>query len=263
MRKFQFRRRLPGRSAFFNAFLAWTVVSTFVHVLLLVFYGLRRYGKQNVTPDGPAIYIANHQSHLDPPIVGVLIADRPFTSLARATLFRNRFFGALIRWLGAVPLQQGRGDTAAMKTALAELQAGRRILIFPEGSRTPDGTLQPFQRGVLLLIKRARVPVIPIALDGAYDIWPAHRALPRLTGRLAVIAGKPIDPDALLADGPDAALQHLRRTVETLRLTVRRKLHNRTGGRRPTPGPADAPYWQHEPEAGSVEPSAAEVIEMH
>lgn len=246
MKKFQFSRRLPGRSPFFNTFLAWTVVSTFVHVLLLVFYGIRRYGKKNVTPTGPAIYIANHQSHLDPPIVGVLIADRPFTSLARSSLFKNKVFGRVIRWLGAVPLQQGKGDTAAMKTALAELEQGRRILIFPEGSRTPDGTLQPFQRGVMLLIKRAKVPVIPVALDGAYDVWPIHNALPKLTGRVAVVAGNPIDPDELLADGADAALERLRRTIETMRLSLRKELRNCTGGRLPRPGAADEPYWHHE-----------------
>ncbi len=244
LKKFQFSRRLPGRPAFFNAFLAWTVVSTLVHVLLIAFYGIRRYGKEQVTPNGPAIYVANHQSHLDPPIVGVLIADRPFSSLARASLFRNPFFAALIRWLGAVPLQQGKGDTAAIKTALAELEAGRRILIFPEGSRTHDGKLQPFKRGVILLIKRAKVPVIPVALDGAYDVWPIHRALPRLHGRVGVVAGQPIDAEDLLADGPDKALERLRRTIESMRLHLRAELRNNTGGRWPKSGSGDQPYWQ-------------------
>lgn len=250
-RKLQLHRRQPGRAPILSTLLAWTVVSTLVHLALFVFYGIRRYGKEHVTPEGPAIYVANHQSHLDPPIVGVLIADRPFTSLARASLFKNKFFAAMIRWLGAVPLEQGKGDTAAIKTALAELEAGRRILIFPEGSRTPDGTLQPFQRGVLLLIKRAKVPVIPIALDGAFDIWPAHEKLPRLSGRIGVVAGEPIDPEEILANGSDEALELLRRRIETMRLALRQEMRNCTGGRWPCKAGADEPYWQAESQRSS------------
>lgn len=238
MRHFQFRRRLPGRSAL-NVITWWIGVSTFVHIVLLTLYGLKRYGKERIPAHGPAIYVANHQSHLDPPILGVLVADRPFTSLARATLFRNPQFGWLIRQLGAIPLKQGESDTAAMKQALKELQAGRRVLIFPEGSRTPDGTIHPFQRGVMLLIKRAGVPVIPLAVDGAYDIWPTHRRYPRLTGRIGVMAGPPIEADALLENGPDAGLEHLRQTIETMRRSVNAKLRRATNGRYPLTKPAD------------------------
>lgn len=249
LKKFQFQRRLPGRPAFAQTFLAWVVTSSFVHFLLIALYGLRCYRKEHVTSDGPAIYVSNHQSHLDPPILGVLVADRPFSSLARASLFRNRFFAGLIRWLGAVPLEQGKGDIGAIKTALAELEAGRRVLIFPEGSRTPDGTLQEFQRGVMLLIKRAKVPVIPLVVEGAYDVWPAHQALPRLGGRLAVMAGEPIDPEQLLADGANAGLEQLRRTIESMRMQLRHEMRNYTGGRCPQPGPGDVPYWEREGQA--------------
>jgi len=243
VRIFEFRRRIPGRSAF-NIVICWIVISSIVHAALLVFYGLRRFGRKHRTLHGPAIYVANHQSHLDPPILGVLIADRPFTSLARSSLFRNPVFGWLIRQLGAIPLKQGGGDTGAIKQAIEELRAGRRVLIFPEGSRSPDGTMQPFQRGVMLLIKRAKVPVIPLALDGAHDIWPPSRTFPRLSGRLAVMAHPPIDPEELLKDGPDAALEHLRQTIERMRLELRRTMRSYTGGRCPKPGLADKPYWE-------------------
>ena len=78
-----------------------------------------------------------------------------------------------------------------MKAALAELAAGRTVLIFPEGTRTPDGALGEFQRGVMLLIKRSRAQVVPVALEGASDIWPIGTALPRLRGRLGVMAAQP------------------------------------------------------------------------
>ncbi len=233
MKRFQTSRRIPGRS-FFSVVFWWIFVSTLVHVALWWLYGIRRYGKHNVTPHGPAIYVANHQSHLDPPIIGVLVTDRPFSSLARASLFRNPVFAWLIRQLGAIPIEQGKGDAGAIRTAIRELEAGRRILIFPEGSRTPDGDIHEFQRGVMLLLKRASVPVIPIALEGAHDIWPIGRQLPRLTGRLAVMAGMPIEHEDLMKGGPDAALQRLRQEIEMMRLHLRAELRQLTNGRWPT-----------------------------
>lgn len=259
MKKLQTSRRIPGRSAFSVAFW-WIFVSTVVHVALLLLYGIRRYGKSNITPTGPAIYVANHQSHLDPPIIGVLVADRPFSSLARASLFRNRLFAWVIRQLGAIPLEQGKGDAGAIRTAITELEAGRRVLIFPEGSRSPDGALHEFQRGVTLLLKRASVPVIPIALEGAYDIWPIGGLFPRLSGHLAVMAGKPIEHEDLMKDGPDAALERLRREIETMRLELRSRLRIATNGRCPARGPGDTAFWdrdmQHE-ESDRAKPQAA------
>lgn len=242
MKCFQTSRRQPGRSAI-SVIFWWVLVSNFVLLLLKLFYGIRRHGRENIPETGPAIFIANHQSFLDPPIVGVLTMDRPFSSLARSSLFRNWLVSWVIRQLGAVPIGEGRGHGGAIKTALGELEAGRTVLLFPEGSRTPDGAIHEFQRGVLLLIKKTKAPVIPIALEGAYDIWPVTRPLPKLTGRLGVKAGKPIDPEELLRDGQDAALDRLRREIETMRLELREEMRQKTNGRFPAKGVADQAYW--------------------
>lgn len=233
-------RRLPGKP-WLQVIFWWCVVSNIVLLLLKVFYRIRLEGKANVPSEQPVIYLANHQSYLDPPIVGVLVMDRPFASLARENLFRNRMFAWLIRQLGAIPLKQGRGDAGAMKSALDELDAGRNVLLFPEGSRTPDGAVHRFQRGVLLLIKRAKVPIVPIAIEGAHDIWPTGRRRPRLSGRLAVRAGAPIPHDELMREGGDAALERLRRDIDTMRLELRQRLRDETGGRHPAPGAGDHP----------------------
>jgi 1-acyl-sn-glycerol-3-phosphate acyltransferase len=243
MKCLQTSRRQPGRSAI-SVIFWWVLVSNFVLLLLKVFYRIRRYGFENIPETGPAIFIANHQSFLDPPIVGVLTMDRPFSSLARASLFRNWFVGWLIRQLGAVPIGEGRGHTGPLKTALIELEAGRTVLIYPEGSRTPDGAIHEFQRGVLLLIKKADAPIVPIAIEGAFDIWPAKRKLPRLRGRLAVKAGKPIDPAELLSRGQDEALERLRHDIETMRLELREEMRRNTRGRFPAESVADKPYWE-------------------
>jgi 1-acyl-sn-glycerol-3-phosphate acyltransferase len=243
MKLLQTSRRQPGRSAI-SVIFWWVFVSNFVLLLLKILYRIQRHGRKNIPESGPAIFIANHQSFLDPPIVGVLTMDRPFSSLARASLFRNWFVRWLITQLGAVPLKQGRGDAGALKTALGELEQGRTVLLFPEGSRTPDGAIHEFQRGVLLLIKKANAPIIPIALEGAYDVWPATQTLPKLSGRLGIKAGKPINPDDLLSKGQDEALERLRREIETMRLELREEMRQRTNGRFPAKGVADQAYWE-------------------
>lgn len=240
MREFQTSRRQPGRSVF-GVLFWWTFIAKIVHLFFIAFYGIKRRGKENVPRTGAHIYVANHQSHYDPPIVGVLVRDRPFSSLARASLFHNPAFSWLIRSLGAVPIEQGRGDAGAIRTAIQELEAGRCVLIFPEGSRSPDGLVHPFQRGVMLLLRKAQVPVVPVALEGAFDIWPAHRKKPRWSGRLAVRAAPPIPYDELMKDGPDAALERLRREIDTMRLELRNELRAASGGRFPPPGIADEP----------------------
>ncbi|HRP62645.1 MAG TPA: lysophospholipid acyltransferase family protein [Phycisphaerales bacterium] len=240
MREFQTSRRQPGRSAF-GVLFWWTFIARIVHLFFMVFYGIKCRGKENVPQTGAHIYVANHQSHYDPPIVGVLVRDRPFSSLARASLFHNPVFGWLIRSLGAVPIEQGRGDAGAIRTAIQELEAGRCVLIFPEGSRSPDGLIHPFQRGVLLLLKKAQVPVVPVAIEGAFDVWPAHQKKPRLSGRLAVRAASPIPYEDLMKDGADAALDRLRSEIDAMRLELREELRASSGGRFPPPGTADGP----------------------
>lgn len=243
MKCLQTRRRQPGRSAL-SVIFWWVLVSNLTLLLLKLFYRIRRIGKEHIPETGPAIFIANHQSFLDPCIVGVLTMDRPFSSLARASLFRNPIFGWIIRQLGAVPITQGRGDAGALRTALGELKAGRTVMLYPEGSRTPDGRVHDFQRGVLLLIKKAKAPIIPVALEGAHDIWPIGRAVPRLTGRLAVKAGEPIDSETLMREHGDAPMEFLRSRIDQMRAELREQLRKQSGDRYPRPDEAD-----HEPTA--------------
>ena len=119
------------------------------------------------------------------------------------------------------------------------------VLIFPEGSRTPDGALKPFKRGTLLLIKRSGATVSPVAVEGAFDVWPSTRRFPRLRGRLLTKVAPPIAA-ADLPKEPDAALDMVRRRIEETRLELRAMLRADTGGRFPAPGPGDTPYWEAE-----------------
>ncbi len=242
---FDVRRRAPTRSAFTVLFW-WTVVANLVRGAFWLVYRLRCAGRAHVPRRGPIVYVANHQSNYDPAIVGCLIADRPLVSLARASLLTNKPLAWVVRQIGSIPVRLGRADAAAMRAAIAELQAGGCVLIFAEGTRCRDGGLGPFKPGVLTLLKRANASVVPIAIEGAFDVWPIGRKYPKLRGRIRVKAAAAIPGDELLRDPPDVAMDRLRRQIETMRLELRQELRQATNGRYPAPAPGDMPYWQRQ-----------------
>lgn len=211
--------------------------------LFTAIYRIRRYHTGRIPRTGPVLIAANHQSHLDPPLVSMCCPHRPTHFLARAGLFKNRAFGWLITALNSVPIKEESGDIAAIRQILARLDTGVPVILFPEGSRSPDGAQHEFKRGIALLLKRSKCPVVPVAVEGCFDAYPRHRALPRLWGqRVAVMVGQPIEPDDLLKDGPEAALRRLEREIDAMRLDLRAKLRAATHGRYPAPGPGDEPY---------------------
>ncbi len=252
MRMLQAQRRVPGCNRLW-LFLIWDVVRTTIWLWLKLQYRIKLIGEENVPREGPLVYVVNHQSHFDPLIVGVLVHDRPFISIARSTLYRSRIFSLFTSAVGTIPLdRESGGDKAAFKVALEQLKLGRCIFMFPEGTRTPDGSMWPFKNGVLLLLKRSRARAVPVALEGAYDIWPRGGSGPKGTGRIAVKAAPAIEYDELMCDGPEQALERLRRTIETMRLELREDLRRSSGGRYPAPGPGDEPYWERPDESWSV-----------
>jgi 1-acyl-sn-glycerol-3-phosphate acyltransferase len=217
---FDHRRRAPGRS-WIRVLLGWTVPQSTVHLFYRVLWRFRRYESQRVPREGPLVFVSNHQSHFDPPAVSILGADRPCCFLARASLFDFKPFGALIRFLNAIPLERGgKGGAGALRHAVRELEAGRCVTLFPEGSRTSDGSVHPFKPGVMLLLRRTGATVVPVGIEGAHDIWPIGRRLPRLGGRFAIIAGDPISADELLAMETPDALKRLREESDRLRREV-------------------------------------------
>ena len=143
--------------------------------------------------------------------------------MARSSLFRNRFLGWLIGSLRAIAVSRDESDMTAMRRCIKVLREGRSLVVFPEGARTPDGMTRRFAPGTMLLIKRARPIVVPVAIDGSHLAWPRQRLLPRLSGRIAVMYGRPICADDLLAMGADRALEMLRQQVETMRLELARR----------------------------------------
>jgi len=120
--------------------------------------------------------VANHQSFLDP-VIASLGLPRHVSPLARSDLFRGRFFTWLIGSLGAVPMKRGTADKSAIKGTIRMLREGKAALMFPEGTRTRDGSVGPFHSGMCVLAARASVPIVPVAIDGAFEAWPRGRRL--------------------------------------------------------------------------------------
>ncbi|MEM1184902.1 MAG: lysophospholipid acyltransferase family protein [Planctomycetota bacterium] len=232
----RFRDRHPGSSL--GHLVTYEFCRQFAYWFMRTTMRLEALHTERVPLDGSLLLVANHQSFVDPPALGGPVFERHFEFLARATLWKFGPFGKLIASLNSIPITEG-GDAAAMKEALARLHAGRAVVVFPEGSRTFDGKTQEFKRGAAVLVKRAKCPVIPAAIEGAFDAWPRTSKRPKLFGPpIAVAYGHPIDHAELMADGPDAALQRLSKEVESLRGELHAHLRSKTKGKYPT---SDAP----------------------
>jgi len=215
---FAYRRRVPGRSFIravwwdFCAFLCWSA--------LKICYGLRRLHRGRVPRTSGILVISNHQSFLDPMVNGVTVWDRQFTALARDSLFVGPL-GWIIRSVSARPIKREGGDLEAMKAALAELEAGRVVIIYPEGTRSSDGEMIEFKRGVLLLVKKARPTILPMAVDGTFDAWPKGRKFPRLRGKVVCLCGEPMSGEELAKLDSADALARMRDAVAKLHAEAR------------------------------------------
>lgn len=169
------------------------------------------YGRENLIEEGPAILASNHQSYLDPPMIGIC-CRRGIYYLARDTLFKIKVAGWIISKLNTVPVDRQRGDISAMKAIIRLLQQGRRVIIFPEGTRSVDGRLQPARAGLGMVIARTLAPVVPIRIFGS------HEALPKTGGLkfrpITVVVGKPIRfTKADIEGGGREVYQHLSEQV--------------------------------------------------
>jgi len=160
-----------------------------VGLLARVIFGYRAFGQENIIEEGPAIMAANHQSYLDPPLVGIT-CQRELYYLARKTLFEKKLLGPLISRVNALPVDLSRGDLAAVRAIINLLKEGHRTVIFPEGTRSRDGKIQPARPGIGMIIAKTLVPVVPMRIFGSFEAWPKAGKL-RLH-RLTVVVGKPL-----------------------------------------------------------------------
>lgn len=175
----------------------YTVGQVICRVFTTLWFDLHVRGVENVPRKGGVLIVANHQSLLDPILVGVRL-PRPTSYLAKSELFENKHFSWLIRSLYAFPVRQGEGDVGAVREAIRRLQDGNALVLFPEGSRTEDGELTPIEGGVGLIVRKAGVPVVPCVIEGSYAAWP--KGMKRFhSGEIDVRFGTPMRFDGMKA----------------------------------------------------------------
>lgn len=172
-------------------------------------------GEENIPHTGPAIVAANHVSYIDPIIIGIAIR-RPVRFMAKKELFRFSLFGWLLRQLGAFPVNRHRINMQAFKRAIALLEAGELVAIFPEGTRGDGVELRPGKPGIGLIATRTGVPVIPAFHRGTEKVLPRGAWFPR-SHRITVTFGAPCRfPEEQVGTGQDQAVLFSRTIMENI-----------------------------------------------
>ena len=162
------------------------------------YFRWRVYHVERVPRTGSVILAANHASFIDPPLIGCPL-PRDINYLGRESLFRYPGIGALLRSWNSVPLDRDGGGAKGLKTILDRLLKGGGIILFPEGTRTKDGKLQPARSGIGLTVIKSTAPVVPVRVFGTFEAYGRHITIPR-PRRVAVKYGKPMMFEALRAE---------------------------------------------------------------
>jgi 1-acyl-sn-glycerol-3-phosphate acyltransferase len=178
------------------------------------YFGLELVGVEHIPTSGPLIITPNHQTYADPPLVTIPVRRRVYY-MAWSQLFEIPVFSRLIRLLRAFPVQIESADPRAAREAVRLLQAGQVVMIFPEGGRSPDGSVQRFKPGAFRLAASLATPVLPVTITGGYASWPPGRALPR-PGRIRITYHPPLHPDPAL-EPRQAARDLAARAFETIK----------------------------------------------
>ena len=177
----------------------YTLARGLAHLFMQASCGITYEGRENVKDHekGGLLIVSNHLSFLDPPMVACAM-EREIHFLARKTLFKKNGFGWLITSLNSIPVDQDKPDMNGLRIIIKRLKEGCAVILFPEGARSLDGTLQPGAPGAGLVAAKAGVPILPVRLFGSYEALPRTAAGVKAKFRshpLRVVIGKPYLPD--------------------------------------------------------------------
>lgn len=186
---------------------------------LMLAFRIRYSGTQNVPAEGAILVVSNHQSFLDPPLIGAGF-PRMMNFMARQSLFKITPFAWLIRSFNAFPIDR-EGALGGIKETLRRLKRGEVVVVFPEGARTADGEIAPFMPGFATLAVRSGAAILPAAMEGAFQVWPRTRRWPRL-GRIHVHYGLPILPSEIKQLDEQELVAEIERRVRQCHAELRR-----------------------------------------
>jgi len=179
-----------------------------------IYFRWRVFNAERVPLTGPVILASNHASFLDPPLVGSGL-PRPINYLARESLFRFPGIGALLRSWNSVPVDRDGGGAAGLKAILGRLLAGGAIILFPEGTRTKDGNLQPARSGIGLTVIKSDAMVIPVRTFGTFEAYGRNVKIPRPIP-VAVKYGEPMRFEKLRAEARECSKARLKKIYQEI-----------------------------------------------
>src|SRR5438045_2338048 len=194
--------------------LIYRVAWCLFRVVFSAYFRWQVYHPERVPLRGPVILAANHASFIDPPLVGSGL-KREINYLARESLFRFPVVGAILRAVNSVPVDRDGGGAAGLKAILGRLLDGGGIILFPEGTRTRDGRLQPARSGIGLTVIKSDAPVVPVRVFGTYEAYGRHMRLPR-PRRVTVKYGQPMRFEALRAEAKTCSKARLKEIYQEI-----------------------------------------------
>jgi 1-acyl-sn-glycerol-3-phosphate acyltransferase len=148
-------------------------------------------GSENFPKAGPYLIASNHASHLDPPLVGSQIA-RQMRFFARRSLWNSPLLAWWLDKVETIPVERDSGDIGAIKRVLQAIKEDRAVVLFPEGTRSPDGQLQRPKAGVGLMACKTGVPVVPCRVFGSFAAYGKGAGIPRFGTPVTIVFGPPI-----------------------------------------------------------------------
>lgn len=170
--------------------IVYNIFYNLAKLLARMMFSMRVIHQERMVESGPLLIAVNHSSFFDPPLAGIC-SKRGVYYLARKTLLKWPFFGPLFPAMNVIPVERDGNDMSALREVIKKVKDGNAVLLFPEGTRSVDGNLQPARAGIGLVIAKTGAPVLPMRIFGAYEAFPKNARRFQLS-QITVVIGEPI-----------------------------------------------------------------------
>ncbi|MGV3771559.1 MAG: lysophospholipid acyltransferase family protein [Verrucomicrobiales bacterium] len=174
---------------------------------------------EHMPMEGPALVVSNHASYLDPPLVGCGV-KRAMCFMGRESLFRFPVMGAILRSWNSIPIDRDGGGAGGLRAVLEKLNEGHAVMLFPEGTRTATGEMQPARSGVGLVVIKSEAAVVPVKVLGTFEAYSRNQKIPRFRKQVQVVYGKPLHFEALRAEAKTCTKQRLKEIYQEVADTI-------------------------------------------